>query len=81
MSKPYDASIKDLAAQGPTDFVACFDGPTRQSVTLLNVDLSTVTTAADETVRAKIEAIREIDALEELTERLLAVSSWVDLLA
>ncbi len=47
MSKPYDATIKDLAAQGPADFVACFDGPTSRSVTLLNVDLSTVTTAAD----------------------------------
>jgi len=47
VSKPYDATIKDLAAQGPADFVACFDGPTSRSVTLLNVDLSTVTTAAD----------------------------------
>ena len=28
VSKPYDATIKDLAAQGPADFVTCFDGPT-----------------------------------------------------
>ncbi len=46
MSKPYDATIKDLAAVGPADFVSWFDGPTTQAVTLLNVDLSTVTTAA-----------------------------------
>jgi predicted transposase YdaD len=47
MPKPFDATIKDLAAQGPADFVRCFDGPTMQPVQLLNVDLSTVTTAAD----------------------------------
>ena len=47
MSKPYDATIKDLAAVGPADFVSWFDKPTAQAVTLLNVDLSTVTTAAD----------------------------------
>ena len=47
MSKPYDATIKDLAAVGPADFVSWFDGPTTEAVTLLNVDLSTVTTAAD----------------------------------
>jgi hypothetical protein len=47
VSKPYDATIKDLAAVGPADFVSWFDGPTMQAVTLLNVDLSTVTTAAD----------------------------------
>jgi hypothetical protein len=45
--KPYDATVKDLAAQEPAGFVACFDGPTDRCVTLLNVDLSTVTTAAD----------------------------------
>jgi predicted transposase YdaD len=47
LSKPYDATIKDLAAQGPADFVSWFDGPTTRSVKVLNVDLSTVTTAAD----------------------------------
>jgi hypothetical protein len=47
VSKPYDATIKDLVAVGPADFVSWFDGPTTQAVTLLNVDLSTVTTAAD----------------------------------
>jgi hypothetical protein len=33
-------TLKDLAAQEPAGFVACFDGPTDRSVTLLNVDLS-----------------------------------------
>jgi len=47
VSKPFDATIKDLAAQGPADFVTCFDAPTTLPVKLLNVDLSTVTTAAD----------------------------------
>src|SRR5262245_40895395 len=47
MSKPFDATMKDLAADYPADFLATFDraptGPTRP----INVDLSTVTTAAD----------------------------------
>jgi hypothetical protein len=47
VSKPYDATVKDLAAQEPAGFVACFGCPTNRSVTPLNVDLSTVTTAAD----------------------------------
>jgi hypothetical protein len=47
MPRPYDATVKDLAAQEPAEFVACFDTPTDRSVTLLNVDLSTVMTAAD----------------------------------
>lgn len=36
---------------------------------------------ADETTRQNIEAIRDIDALEELSVRLIKVSSWVQLLA
>ena len=47
MPKPFDATIKDLAALGPADFVTRFGGPTTLPVQLLNVDLSTVTTAAD----------------------------------
>ncbi|MFO7906237.1 MAG: hypothetical protein R6U98_26505 [Pirellulaceae bacterium] len=47
MPKPFDATIKDLAALGPADFVSRFAGPTTLPVQLLNVDLSTVTTAAD----------------------------------
>jgi len=47
MPKPYDATMKDLATQGPSDFIAIFDRPPAQPVRVLNVDLSTVTTAAD----------------------------------
>jgi hypothetical protein len=36
---------------------------------------------ADETVRQQIEAIRDIDRLEGLTERLVIVSSWQELMA
>ncbi len=39
------ATIRDLAALGPTDFVTRFGGPTTLPVQSLNVDLSTVTTA------------------------------------
>lgn len=47
MSKPFDATLKDMARQGPADFVALLDQPTSRPVQLLNVDLSTVTTSAD----------------------------------
>ena len=47
MPKPFDATVKDLAAQGPSDFISIFDRPPVQPVRVLNVDLSTVTTAAD----------------------------------
>jgi hypothetical protein len=36
---------------------------------------------ADEAVRRQIEAIRDIGSLEDLTERLVIVSSWEELLA
>jgi len=36
---------------------------------------------ADEAVRQQIETIRNIDRLEDLTERLLIVSSWDELMA
>jgi len=45
--KPFDATVKDLAAQAPQDFITVFDQPPVQPVRVLNVDLSTVTTAAD----------------------------------
>jgi predicted transposase YdaD len=50
MPKPYDATFKDLAAQGPSDFIAFLDqvpAVPAPPVRMLNVDLSTVTTAAD----------------------------------
>lgn len=47
MPKPFDATLKDLGREHPREFVAAFDRPTTQPVSLLNVDLSTVTAAAD----------------------------------
>jgi hypothetical protein len=44
---PFDATLKDLAREHPRDFLAAFDQPPTLPVSLLNVDLSTVTTAAD----------------------------------
>ena len=35
----------------------------------------------DESIRNQIEAMRDIDRLEDLTERLLIVSSWDELMA
>lgn len=47
MSLPFDATLKDLGRDGPSDFLTTFDKPPAGAVALLNVDLSTVTTAAD----------------------------------
>jgi len=47
MSKPFDATLKDLGEDSPEAFVGEFDGPPQLPVSTLNVDLSTVTTAAD----------------------------------
>jgi hypothetical protein len=47
MSMPFDATLKDLGREAPTDVLTTFDRPPAGAVALLNVDLSTVTTAAD----------------------------------
>jgi len=47
VSKPFDATLKDLGRESPHGFLTAFDQPPSAPVTLLNVDLSTVTTAAD----------------------------------
>jgi len=47
MSKPFDATLKDLGEDSPEAFVGEFDGPPQLPVSPLNVDLPTVTTAAD----------------------------------
>ena len=47
MPLPFDASLKDLAQVSPRGLLATFDAATALPVSLLNVDLSTVTTAAD----------------------------------
>jgi predicted transposase YdaD len=45
--KKFDPTLKDLARDYPTDFLTTFDGPPTVPVALLNVDLSTITLAAD----------------------------------
>jgi hypothetical protein len=47
ISKPFDATLKDLAVINPVEFLAEIDSPPALPVRLLNVDLSTVTTATD----------------------------------
>jgi hypothetical protein len=47
MSMPFDATLKDLGRDAPADFLTVFDQPPSGPVALLNVDLSTITTAAD----------------------------------
>jgi hypothetical protein len=59
MSKPYDATMKDLGADYPADFLETFDRATTEPTRQLNVDLSTVTTAAD-LVFGLGEPLREI---------------------
>ncbi|MGH6743046.1 MAG: hypothetical protein ACREDY_29145, partial [Bradyrhizobium sp.] len=43
----FDATIKDLAREHPHGFLAVFDRPAALPIRLLNVDLATVTRAAD----------------------------------
>ena len=47
MPLPYDATLKDLAQTSPRGLLEVFDAPTVLPVSLLNIDLSTVTTATD----------------------------------
>src|SRR5204863_4628069 len=47
MATTFDATLKDMGRQSPQGFLAAFDRPPAVPVKLLNVDLSTVTTAAD----------------------------------
>ncbi len=47
MPLPYDATVKDLAQVSPRGLLEAFDRPTTLPVSLLNIDLSTVTTSAD----------------------------------
>jgi hypothetical protein len=47
MATTFDATLKDMGRQSPQGFLAAFDRPPTLPVKLLNVDLSTVTTAAD----------------------------------
>jgi hypothetical protein len=47
MAMTFDATLKDLGRDSPHGFLAAFDRPPTLPVKVLNVDLSTVTTAAD----------------------------------
>lgn len=47
MAMTFDATLKDMGKDCPQGFLAAFDKPPTAPVRLLNVDLSTVTTAAD----------------------------------
>ncbi len=47
MRMTFDATLKDMGRDSPHDFLAEFDQPSAVPVKLLNVDLSTVTTATD----------------------------------
>ena len=47
MSKPFDATLKDLGADYPIDYLTLFDRPPVGPLRRINVDLSTVTTAGD----------------------------------
>src|SRR5205823_9969156 len=47
MAMTFDATLKDMGRDNPQGFLAAFDRPPTAPVKLLNVDLSTVTTAAD----------------------------------
>jgi hypothetical protein len=47
MAMTFDATLKDMGRDSPRGFLAAFDRPPTLPVKLLNVDLSTVTTAAD----------------------------------
>ena len=62
MSLTFDATLKDLACGHPRGFVARFDQPTTQPVQLLNVDLSTVTTAADTVIGLATARFSEVMA-------------------
>jgi hypothetical protein len=47
MSHPFDATLKDIAASSPGDFVSVFDLPRLAPAQPLNVDLSTISAATD----------------------------------
>src|SRR5437763_6506041 len=47
MAMTFDATLKDMGRQSPYGFLTAFDRPPTVPVKPLNVDLSTVTTAAD----------------------------------
>ena len=63
MAMTFDATLKDMGRDRPKAFLAAFDRPPHLPVKLLNVDLSTVTTAAD-LILGLGEPLEEIIQLE-----------------
>lgn len=59
MAMTFDATLKDMARECPEGFLAAFDRLPTAPVSVLNVDLATVTAAAD-TVYGLGEPLREI---------------------
>lgn len=59
MAMTFDATLKDMGRECPVGFLAAFDRAPTSPVSLLNVDLSTVTAAAD-IVYGLGEPLREI---------------------
>jgi hypothetical protein len=47
MPLTFDATVKDMGPDSPEGVLAAFDGPPTKPIKLLNVDLSTVSAAAD----------------------------------
>src|ERR1700730_6593889 len=47
MSLPFDATVKEILAPQPEDFVPAFGLPTTRPAVRLNVDLSTLSAATD----------------------------------
>lgn len=81
MSKPFDATLKELAQACPLDYLAEFDTAPQLPVSVLNVDLSTVTTAADlvlglgQPLREAIHLEFHASASEDLHRNTLAYNS------
>jgi hypothetical protein len=61
MALTFDATLKDMGRDSPRGFLAAFDRPPTGPVKLLNVDLSTVTTAADLGLGEPLEEIIQLD--------------------
>jgi predicted transposase YdaD len=51
MAKPFDATLKDLVESYPRDWLALLDGSAASPVTVIDADLSTITTQADKILR------------------------------
>src|SRR5262245_42112424 len=62
----FDATVKELAQASPRGFVNAFDAPVTDPVSVLNVDLSGLTTSADVVIGIG-EPLREVVHIEAPT--------------